>query len=418
MGMVKSEGLHVEPSNNIFANRIVLAIMSSNFLLQLGIWIRNFAILLYVTDMTNNNARYVALISVAEFAPIFLFSFIGGTFADRWKPKLTMVWCDLLSAVSIFVVLITLMFGSWYAIFFATLVSAILSQFSMPSAMRLFKQHVPAEQLQSVMAMFQSLMAIFMVIGPIIGTFVYQKFGIYTSIGVMGVMFLLSAAVLLFLPKDKEKEKTDVEPDFKRELADGFRYVLNHKVLKSMGAIFAACGLAVGLIQPLAIFVAIENLGMAKDFIQWLLMASGIGMLIGGGAIFALSKKVTPQKLLALGILVSMIATIGIGFSTSAGLTISLQFINGLFMPCIHIGINTLILSNTEEAFVGRVNGVLNPMFMGMMVIGMSISGLIKDPLSLSGVYLTSGILFLIGALFILPLFKHKLQMPQPEVSK
>ncbi|MFC4410361.1 MFS transporter [Chungangia koreensis] len=416
--MVKSEGVQVQPSKNIFANRIVLAIMSSNFLLQLGIWVRNFAILLYVTDMTNNNPRYVALISVAEFAPIFLFSFIGGTFADRWKPKLTMVWCDLLSAVSIFVVLVTLMFGSWYTIFFATLVSAILSQFSMPSAMRLFKQHVPTEQLQSVMAMFQSLMAIFMVIGPIIGTFVYQKFGIYTSIGVMGVMFLLSAAVLMFLPKDKEKEKSDVKPDFKRELADGFRYVLNHKVLKSMGAIFAACGLAVGLIQPLAIFVAIENLGMSKDFIQWLLMASGIGMLIGGGAIFALSKKVSPQKLLALGILVSMIATIGIGFSTSAGLTIGLQFINGLFMPCIHIGINTLILKNTEEAFVGRVNGVLNPMFMGMMVIGMSVSGLIKDPLSLSGVYMTSGILFLIGALFIIPLFKDEFHIPQPEVSK
>ncbi|WP_245864153.1 MFS transporter [Fredinandcohnia onubensis] len=410
MGMTKGKGVQARPSSNIFSNRIVLSIMSSNFLLQLGIWIRNFAILLYVTDITNNDPVYVSLISVAEFAPIFIFSFIGGTFADRWKPKLTMVWCDLLSAVSIFVVLLTLLYGSWYVIFFATLVSAILSQFSMPSAMRLFKQHVPEEQLQSVMAMFQSLMAIFMVIGPLIGTFVYQKFGIYTSIGVMGIMFLLSAIVLLSLPKDLEKEKTDVQPDFKKELMDGFRYVLNHPVLKSMGAIFAACGLAVGLVQPLAIFVAIENLSMPKDFIQWLLMASGIGMLIGGGVIFALSKKVTPQKLLSIGILVSVVATVGIGYSHSLGLTIALQFINGLFLPCIHIGINTLILSNTEENFVGRVNGVLNPMFMGMMVIGMSMSGLLKGSLTLSGVYLTSGILFLIGVFFILPLFKQKMQ--------
>ena len=58
-----------------------------------------------------------------------------------------MVWCDLLSAVSIFVVLLTLMYGSWYMIFFATLVSAILSQFSKPSAMRLFKQHISGQQL-------------------------------------------------------------------------------------------------------------------------------------------------------------------------------------------------------------------------------------------------------------------------------
>ena len=170
MNMNNQEGSAIpagKPAGNIFANRFVVAIMASNFLLQLGIWIRNFAILLYVTEMTNNDPLYVSLISVAEFAPIFIFSFIGGTFADRWKPKLTMIWCDLLSAVSIFVVLLTLIYGSWQMIFLATFVSAILSQFSMPSAMKLLKQHVPGEQLQSVMAMFQSLMAIFMVIGPV-----------------------------------------------------------------------------------------------------------------------------------------------------------------------------------------------------------------------------------------------------------
>jgi MFS transporter, DHA3 family, macrolide efflux protein len=397
-----------QPSGNIFANRIVLAIMSSNVLLQLGIWIRNFAILLYVTDITNNDPLYVSLISVAEFAPIFIFSFIGGTFADRWKPKLTMVWCDLLSAVSIFVVLMALMFGSWQFIFFATLASAILSQFSMPSAMKLLKQHVPGDQLQSVMAMFQSLMAIFMVIGPVIGAFVYQKYGIYTSISIMGAMFLLSAVVLVFLPKDLEKEKAETQSDFKKEMADGIKYVMSKKVLKGMGGIFAACGLAVGLISPLTIFLVIENLGMNKDFLQWLLMGNGIGMLVGGGVVFAISKKISPQKLLALGIFASMIFTIAIGWSTSIPLTLTLQVLNGMFFPCIHIGINTLILKNTDEAFVGRVNGVLSPLFMGMMVIGMSVAGVVKVPLTLFGVYLVSGILFLIGALLVIPLFNLK----------
>lgn len=231
----ESSVIEGKPTGSIFANRIVLAIMTSNFLLQLGIWVRNFAILLYVTEITDNDPVYVSLISVAEFAPIFLFSFIGGTFADRWKPKLTMVTCDILSAVSVFVVLITLVYGSWQTIFFATLVSAILSQFSMPSAMRLLKQHVPGEQLQSVMAMFQSLMAIFMVIGPVIGGFVYQKFGIYTSIGVMGTMFLLSGFVLMLLPRDFEKEKLEEESNFKKNLLMVFVMFFRTKYLKQWG---------------------------------------------------------------------------------------------------------------------------------------------------------------------------------------
>jgi len=389
--------------------------MTSSLLLQLGIWIRNFSILLYVTEITNNNPIYISLISVAEFAPIFIFSFIGGTFADRWKPKLTMIWCDFLSAISIFVVLLSLLFGSWYSIFFATLVSAILSQFSMPSALKLIKQHIPGEQLQSVMAIFQTLMSIFMVLGPVIGTFVYQKFGIFISIGIMGVMFLLSALVLLALPKDqKEKEKT--ESRILKEMKDGFMYVMQKPILKSMGIVFAMTGLAVGVIQPLSIFIAIENLGKSKEFLQWLLMASGIGMFLGGGAIFALSKKLSPQILLTIGLLASMISVFIIGFSTSIPITLLFQFFNGFFMPCIQIGVNTLILKNTEESFIGRVNGVLNPMFMGTMVVGMSISGIIKIPLTLSGVYLLSGILFFIGVLLTIPIFKNSVKSVESNV--
>lgn len=395
------------PRNKLLSHPIVIIILSSNFLLQLGIWIRNFSILLYVTEITDNHPIYISLISVAEFAPIFIFSFIGGTFADRWKPRLTMIWCDFLSAISIFIVLLTLIFGSWYAIFFATFVSAILSQFSMPSVLKLFKQHIPGEQIQSIMALFQTLMSIFMVLGPMIGTFVYQKFGIFVSIGIMGVMFLLSALVLLLLPKDqKEDEKT--ESRLMKEMIDGLKYVMQKPVLKSMGIVFAISGLAVGLIQPLNIFIAIENLGRSKEFLQWLLMANGVGMFLGGGAIFAISKKLTPQTLLAIGLIVSMLSVIVIGYSNSIPVTLLFQFFNGFSFPCIQIGVNTLILKNTESTFIGRVNGVLNPMFMGTMVVGMSISGIIKVPLTLSGVFLLSGILLIIGVLFTIPIFKNQ----------
>lgn len=130
----------------VLRNRIVQAILLSLLFVQIGIWVRNFAILLFVVEKTNGDPFAVSMISVAEFAPIFLFSFIGGTYADRWRPKRTMIWCDFLSAISIFAVLLSLMYGGWQTVFLVTLVSAILSQFSQPSGMKLFKIHVPEEQ--------------------------------------------------------------------------------------------------------------------------------------------------------------------------------------------------------------------------------------------------------------------------------
>ena len=87
-----------------------------------------------------------------------------------------MIWCDALSAVSVFVVLLTLVFGSWKVIFFATLVSSILSQFSQPAGMKLFKLHVPIELVQMGMSLYQTVFALFMILGPVLGTFVFQRF--------------------------------------------------------------------------------------------------------------------------------------------------------------------------------------------------------------------------------------------------
>lgn len=364
---------HASPAPSLFRNKFYQTILISNIFLQIGIWVRNFAILMFVSEKTHNDPLAISLISVVEFAPIFVFSFIGGAFADRWKPKKTMIWCDFLSAVSVFVVLITLLYESWETVYFATFISAILSQFSQPSVMKLFKQHVHPDQVQQGMALFQSLIAIFMVLGPSLGIFAYHQFGIHLSIGVMGVAFLLSAVVLFRIPADETpEEKSPRQSNIRQELAAGFRYVWGSPVLKVLGATFAIAGFSVGTIQTLGLFLVTENLGKSEEFLQFLLMVNGIAMLIGGAVVMTLAKRIPPQILLAFGITISALCIAGMGFSTSVPLTLTLQFINGLTMPCIQIGINTLILQWTEQEYVGRVNGVLSPMFMGMMVIMMS----------------------------------------------
>ncbi|NOW85645.1 putative MFS family arabinose efflux permease [Clostridium beijerinckii] len=385
--------------SSFFRNRFVRVIIASSIFLQIGIWVRNFAILLFVMEKTNNNPIAVSLISVAEFAPIFIFSFIGGTFADRWRPKRTMVWCDLLSAISVFAVLLTIIFATWEAVFFVTFISSILSQFSQPSAMKLFKVHVPEEFMQTGMAIFQTLMSIFMIIGPALGTIVFQKFGIDISISVMGVAFLLSASVLTLLPADEIIEKTETTNHFLEELKEGFAYVWQQRELTILGSVFAVSGLAVGIIQPLGVFLIVERLGLPKENLQLLLMVNGAAMFIGGGSVMTISKKVMPQKLLAIGLIVNTISMVGMGLSSSWIIILLFQFLNGFFMPCIQIGINTLILQLTKSEFVGRVNGVLNPMFMGFMVITMSITGWLKSQFSLTILYISAGILFLIGAM-------------------
>jgi len=91
----------MQRSIRLLQNRFVSAILLSNLLSQIGIWIRNLAILLYVMETTGGNVFAVTMISVAEYVPMFIFAFIGGAFADRWRPKRTIVCCEVLSALSV-----------------------------------------------------------------------------------------------------------------------------------------------------------------------------------------------------------------------------------------------------------------------------------------------------------------------------
>ncbi|WP_203362577.1 MFS transporter [Bacillus sp. REN10] len=390
---------------SLFKNPFVRVILASALFLQIGIWIRNFAVLLFVMEQTKGDPFAVSMISVAEFAPIFIFSFIGGTFADRWRPKRTMIWCDLLSALSVFAVLLALTVSTWKMVFLAMLISSILSQFSQPSGMKLFKMHLTESLVQAAMSIYQTIFAVFMILGPALGTVIYQNFGIYTSILLTGVAFLLSALMLVFIPADQVIDRSQASTTLLQEMKSGIQYVWRKKMLKLLGVCFIAAGLGIGLIQPLNIFLVIERLGLEKENLQWLLMVNGVGMIVGGALAMAFSQKLLPQRMLLLGMLMNAAGISVIGISTNLWITLGAEFISGLFMPCIQIGINTMILQNTEGSFIGRVNGILTPLFTGAMVVTMSIAGKLLEIFNIVSLYETAALLFIVGLLFILPLY-------------
>lgn len=399
-------------ASSLLSNRFVQVILMSTLFLQIGIWVRNIAILLFVKKMTNGDAFAVSLISVAEYAPIFVFSFIGGTFADRWRPKRTMVTCDLLSALSVLVVLAAMMFGSWKVVFFATFVSAILSQFSQPAGLKLFKQHVPGHLMQKGMSAYQTLFAVFMIFGPVVGMFVYQRYGIETAIGIMAIAFLLSALSLTFLPRDRQDEKDQEPSQVLEDIKEGFRYIRSSVILRKLGAGFFAVGLGFGLIQPLGIFLITERLGKPEDYLQWFSLANGVAMIFGGVLAMSFSSKLQPQRLLTFSMAVVSLTIIAMGLSTNYWMTLGFQFISGLAFPSINIGINTLMMQNTEESFIGRVNGILSPLFTGSMVVTMMFSGVIKNAFSLVSVFVISGLFILLGVVALIPLLKLKGGIP------
>ena len=147
---------------------------------------------------------------------------------------------------------------------FATLISAIVGQFSQPSSSRIFKRYVKEGEVANAIAFNQTLQSLFLIFGPVVGSLVYTQLGLFTSLYSLIILFLLSAIALSFLPKWVEKEQV-ARDSLKNDIKEGWKYVLHTKNLRMITITFTIMGLAVGLTNPLEVFLVIERLGMEKS---------------------------------------------------------------------------------------------------------------------------------------------------------
>ncbi|AWC31401.1 MFS transporter [Bacillus cytotoxicus] len=386
---------------NLFSNRAFLLVTISDILQQLAIWIRNMALLYFVMERTNNDPISVSLLSVMEYAPIFIFSFVGGALADRWNPNRTMVAGDILSVCSIIGIIVLLKMDYWQAIFFATLVSAIVGQFSQPSSSKIFKRYVEEKYVSNAIAFNQTLQSLFLIFGPVIGSVVYTQLGVFTALYSLIGLFLLSALTLSFLPIWIEKEEK-VERTLGSDIKEGWKFVLQTKNVSMITVAFAIIGLAVGLTNPLEVFLVIERLGLNKEAVQYLAVADGIGMLIGGGIAAIFASKVHPKKMFVFGMFVLALSFLVEGVSTSFWLTSFMRFGTGICLACVNIVVGTLMIQLVPENMVGRVNGTILPIFMGAMLMGNAFAGGVKEVTSIIVVFCIAMLLSLMAILPIL----------------
>ncbi|MEK4077968.1 MFS transporter [Paenibacillus amylolyticus] len=381
--------------NTLFRNKAFLIVTGSDLLQNLAIWIRNMAILYYVMDRTQGSPIAVSLITVLEYAPIFVFSIIGGALADRWNPKRTMILGDILSALSIVMIIGVLSSGYWQILYVATFVSSIVSQFSQPSSLKIVRRNVKGEHLQSAIAITQSGQSLFLILGPIVGTFIYTAMGIQASMYALLTLFLISALLLTFLPKDATQRETNTS--LLADIKEGWQYVARSRSLKMLSLVFICIGLSAGLISPLGIFLITERLGLEATSLQFLSGASGIGLLIGGGIAAAVSAKLNQTLTLLVGVLCLAVATMGEVLSSWFWLTLLISFLSSISMAFINVIISTYLVTRIDEHLIGRVNGTITPLFIGSMLLGSSMAGVLMNSTSIFIVYAISVTVMIMG---------------------
>lgn len=402
---------------HLFGNRAFVLLMVSDFMQNIGIWIRNMALLFFIMEQSNHDPVAVSLLTVIEYAPIFVISMVGGVLADRWRPKRTMIWGDILSFISILLILFVVYAGYWQAVFAVTLVSAVVSQFSQPSSMKIIKRCLPDEHVPAATALSQTSMSLFIILGPMVGTTIYQAFGLQASLISLLILFGASAIVLAFLPSTVDEPSKDSESagSFVKDMKAGFAYIGSSRLLKVLLVVYVLLALGSGLVQPLDIFVITERLQLEMSSVQWFTALEGLGMLIGGVIAAVIAGKVKGSYLLFAGLAFLGLSTFVEVLSQWPILTGSMRFVTGVLMAMAQTVLMAVMMQQVEEKFIGRLNGVLTPIFTGMLLIGSGLTGWYMSVTSIVVVYFTAGALFLLSSFISMKLPIAKVPVQETE---
>ncbi|GGS70244.1 MFS transporter [Planobispora rosea] len=224
------------------------------------------------------------------------------------------------------------------------------------------------------------------------------------------LLFLLAGVLLLFLPgRYRAETETERPASLRAEMAEGVRWLWNHRLLRGLTVIGALMGAVFQGIMAVMVLFVTEVLGLPAAAFGVFVLVSGIGGMVGGLVVPVLVRMWPRAAVMSVALTIPALCFVVIGalpypVATAAALTVSV----GSIMVW-----NVLIMS-VRQALVpahlfGRVLGAIRTLLWGLMPLGALTGGLVADAFGLRTLAVSGGLLLL--ALMVplaLTLYRHR----------
>ena len=330
-------------------------------------------------ELTGTN-RAVGFVIFAQGVGMILFGPVGGAYADRW-PKRRVVATGQGATAIVFLAMSGLAGSGSLALWHLALGGFVMGTafaFMGPARQAFVVDLVPSSQLGNAVALSQVANNASRVGGPAVAAWLLgiEDFGAAGAYAVMAVIYTLSAASLLLLPRSFGR--ADIVTGVFTDVADGLRYVARQPPLRILLSFFV-----------IVIMVGFPYVSVMPGFVENQLghEARAIGLLMGvaaaGGLLTSLLVTRYADSPSARGIY----SALGVGFGVTlvalaatpdyaiaVGVSFAVGAANGGFQTLS----NAVLLRATEPAYVGRVMSLTMMAFAGFGLMGLPI-GLLAD---------------------------------------
>ncbi|MFD1737736.1 MFS transporter [Bacillus salitolerans] len=399
--------------SRLFSNKSYLSLISAQTVSALGDWLDILAIITLVAIHWNASPFAVTGIMLCLAGPSIVLGPLAGALADRLDRKKIMIVSNLACAGLIVCVAFT---NSLWQVFVLITLKSIFEVLFMPAKNGKLKEIVHDDDIQMAMSVSSMIDNAAKVIGPTVGGILVATLGVKWAFYIDGMTFLLSALLLLAVPKSNflnqsEQDATSKKLSFQAillDLKDGISILKGVPILLASLFLFSLALLVLQIADTQ--FSVLLRLIMEDPtkMLGFVMASSGIGMFVSAALI---SKMKLPSVLITTSI---GCIFVGAAFGTAALLNglddVALYiifpvicFFGGASFGLAAIPFQISIQKQIPVSKTGRVFGTIGSVTTISAFIGMISGGILSTLIGVVHTFiLAGGSLVLIGTVALM----------------
>jgi MFS family permease len=370
----------------------------------LGDFLALFAVISVVSFKLHGTPAQVTGVQISYMLPLAVLGPLAGVFVDRWPLKPTLVSSDLIRALLVLLLVLSSALWQIYAILIAL---SSVSSFFAPAQSVTIRTYVPREGLLSANALMQIAMMGIRIIGPAAAGALVAAFGAALCYTVDGLSFLASAALIgtvaIVRPASTAVPTQSANSRIHQvwiDMFEGVKFIFHHPALSFVVTAMAAGLFVIGCFGPLiAIFVR-ESLHASAGMFGFISATIGIGLLAGTQGLRAIAHRLTNEAMVLSGLIGIGAGVFLLGALPYVPATVLATFTVGFAFAGIIVPAQTLMQQETPHALMGRISSTTMSVVTFAQLLGLLVSGVASQLLSVRAVFFLSALLSMLQAAF------------------
>jgi len=375
----------------VLSHRDFSRLWSGQLVSNMGTAISALALLFYAYDLTGS-AIAMAILTMVEVLPVVVFAGFVGVYVDRWDRKKIMIVSDIIRAITILMIPLTIYFPSFiptiYWVYILTFIYATANAWFFPARSASIPNLIEGDELVAANSLSQMTFQVVQLVVPPLGGILVALLApdYFLAFAITSMTFAFSAIALHGITTDLKPKRLQVEHEsLRKQIIEGGRYVIGNAILSFLFVFAMMLAVSSGILNALLMPYFEGELGLGSAQIGFILSA---GAATGAIAAIYLSRKKKLEKPLYLVAFAGLLAGIAVFAMALAFdfVTVLLSWsMIGAVDVILNIPLTVLMQELVEDELRGRVFALLNVAFTSVQVIGMGIGGVWAEAVGSTG---------------------------------